>query len=83
MNSFVNSPVVVALIGAACTALVTLAVAGVRIVIQIAQLQTEIKSLHQDISDMKNDPDVMRWSNYGRAQQAFQQGSSMHGGQSS
>lgn len=72
-ESVINSPVVVTLIGVAAAALVTMAAAAMRMVIKLAQMQTELFNIRQDISDLKGDPDVMRWSNYGRAAQAFGQ----------
>lgn len=72
-ESVINSPVVVTLIGVAAAALVTMAAAAMRMVIKLAQMQTELAAIRQDISDLKTDPDVMRWSNYGRAAQAFSQ----------
>lgn len=69
---FLNSPLVVTLIGVGAIALVTLAGAAIKTVIQLAQLKTQVTAIAQDIQNMKGDPDVMRWSNYGRAVQAFQ-----------
>lgn len=68
---FLNSPLVVALISVGAIALVTLAGAALKMVIQLAQLKTQVAGIAQDIANMKADPDVMRWSNYGRAVQAF------------
>lgn len=69
---FLNSPLVVALISVGALALVTLAGAALKMVIQLAQLKAQVTAIAQDITNMKADPDVMRWSNYGRAVQAFQ-----------
>lgn len=69
--TFLNSPLVVALISVAAVALVTLSGAALKVVIQLAQLKTQVSLIAQDIANMKGDPDVMRWSNYGRATQAF------------
>lgn len=70
--TFLNSPLVVALISVGATALVTLAFAAVKTLITLAQLKTDVSSIHEQLATMKTDPDVMRWSNYGRAVQAFQ-----------
>lgn len=72
-TGFLNSPLVVALISVGAVALVTLAGAALKTVIALAQLKTKVDAIAQDITNMKGDPDVMRWSNYGRAVQAFQQ----------
>lgn len=67
---FIQSPLAVTLIGAACLALITIAGAAIRIVIQLARMESAIQDIRGDISGIKSDPDVMRWSNYGRAVQA-------------
>lgn len=69
---FLNMPLVVALISVGATALVTLAFAAVKTLITLAQLKTDVSAIHTAITEMKADPDVMRWSNYGRAVSAFQ-----------
>jgi hypothetical protein len=51
--------------------MVTLAGAAVKIVVQLAKMQSDITSLHASIATLQSDPDVMRWSNYGRVTQAM------------
>jgi hypothetical protein len=80
--SIANSPLFVALVSVGATALVTLAVAAMKMVISLAQLKTEVAAIHSDIQDLKSDPDVMKWSNYGRAAQVFQQYPPQPGGSS-
>lgn len=67
---FIQSPLAVTLIGAACVAMLTIAGAAIRIVIQLARMESTITGIREDITSIKSDPDVMRWSNYGRATQA-------------
>lgn len=69
-TSFIQSPLAVTLIGAACVALLTIATAAIKIVIQLARMESAIQDIRGDIAGIKSDPDVMRWSNYGRAVQA-------------
>lgn len=67
---FIQSPLAVTLVGAACVALLTIAGAAIRIVIQLARVEAAVQDIRGDITGIKSDPDVMRWSNYGRATQA-------------
>lgn len=67
---FIQSPLAVTLIGAACVAMLTIAGAAIRIVIQLARMESTITGIREDITSIKSDPDVMRWSNYGRAVQS-------------
>lgn len=69
---FIQSPLGVTLIGAACVAMITVAGAALKIVLQLARIEQTVKSVQDDLVEMKSDPDVMRWSNYGRAMQATQ-----------
>lgn len=73
---FIQSPLAVTLVGAACVALLTIAGAAIRIVIQLARVEAAVQDIRGDITGIKSDPDVMRWSNYGRATQA---GAVQHG----
>ena len=68
---FIQSPLAVTLIGVACVTMVTLAGAAVKIVIQLARVEVALKRVSDEIITLKSDPDVMRWSNYGRATQAL------------
>lgn len=70
--SFAETPLGTTLIGAACMGMIVLVGAALKIVLQLARLEQQVKSLHDDLLTMKTDPDIMRWSNYGRAQQATQ-----------
>ena len=81
-GSVINSPLVVALVSVAATALVMLAVAAVKVIVLLAKMASEITQIHTTLTEMKTDPDVMRWSNYGRAAQAFQQAQIPQGNQS-
>lgn len=69
----IQSPLVVTLVGVFAAAVVALAAAALKMVIQLSQVTTQLIAIQADIADIKRDPDVMRWSNYGRAVQAFQQ----------
>lgn len=64
---FIESPLAAALIGAACVALVAIAGAAFRIVMQLTRLESSVADIRRDITAIQVDPDVMRWSNYGRA----------------
>lgn len=66
VTPFIQSPLAVTLIGAACLAMITVAGAAIKIVIQLARLESSISGMREDITEIKTDPDVMRWSNYGR-----------------
>lgn len=74
-TDLINSPLVVTLLGIGAAGILSLVGATFRLVIQMAKFQTEIRSemqaIRQDLSDIKTDPDIMRWSNYGRAVQAM------------
>jgi hypothetical protein len=50
--------------------MVTLAGAAIKIVIQLARVEATITGIGADIITLKTDPDVMRWSNYGRMTQS-------------
>jgi hypothetical protein len=67
---FFQTPLAVTLIGVACATMVTLAAASLKIVIQLARLQDAVAGLREDVTSIKVDPDIMRWSTYGRATQA-------------
>lgn len=69
--STIQSPLVVTLIGIGVTSLVALVGAAFKMVVQLARMQFAIGQIQSDIVEMRNDPDVMRWSNYGRAGAAF------------
>jgi hypothetical protein len=82
MNStteLLNSPIIVALFSVTTTAFIAIAAAALRVVIQMARMQTELSTIVTTLSELKTDPDVMRWSNYGRAAQAFQSAPSTQG----
>lgn len=72
---FQQTPLGVALISFTCFAMITMAGAAIKLVVQMTRMQASVTQLIVDVSNLKNDPDVMRWSNYGRAVQA------MHGSQ--
>ena len=80
-TAVINSPLFVALASVAATALVTLTVAAVKMIIQLARVQSDIQAVRQDIADIKTDPDVMRWSNYGRAVRAMGGPTQLPGGE--
>jgi hypothetical protein len=69
--SEIQSPLAVTLIGVLAAAMLTLAGAAVRLMVRIGQMQVQLTSILKEVSELKTDPDVMRWSNYGRAVQAF------------
>lgn len=67
---FIQSPLAVTLIGAACVAMITATGAMVKMVIQLTRIEASMTKVQADIVSIKTDPDVMRWSNYGRVTQA-------------
>lgn len=68
---FIQSPLAVTLVGAICVALLTLAGAAIRIVVQLARMEANVAAIREDVANIQRDPDIMRWSNYGRAVQAL------------
>lgn len=64
VQTFDQTPLGVTLIGLACTALMTIALAAVKIAFQVNTIQAEIKAMRDDIEDLKKDSDIMRWSVY-------------------
>lgn len=76
ITPFIQSPLAVTLIGVACVTMVTITGAAIQIVVRLARMEATVKDIRDDIVTLKNDPDVMRWSNYGRMNQAalMQQG---------
>lgn len=76
---FFESPLFVTLAGIVCAALITIAGAAIKMVIQISGMQHDIKAIAQQVAEIKGDPDVMRWSNYGRAMQATRGGIAQQG----
>lgn len=67
---FIQSPLAVTLIGAICVAIITATGAMLKMVIQLTRIEASMKDVRDDIVAIKNDPDIMRWSNYGRVTQA-------------
>lgn len=67
---FFQTPLAVTLIGIACGTMVTVAAASIRIVIQLARLESAVSGIREDVTAIKADPDIMRWSAYGRATRA-------------
>lgn len=70
VQPFFQTPLAVTLIGVACATMVTIAAASLKIVIQLARLEGAVAGLRADVTEIKIDPDIMRWSAYGRATQA-------------
>ncbi len=70
-TSFAETPLGTTLIGAACMGLIVLIGATLKIVMQLTRMGQQITSLHDDIMQIKSDPDIMRWSNYGRMMQSL------------
>jgi hypothetical protein len=70
-DALIQSPLVVTMVGVACTAMVVLAGAALKLVIQLAKMQSDINAIQKDITEIRTDADIMRWSNYGRATQAL------------
>lgn len=79
-ESTVQSPLVVTLVGVLAAALLALAGAALKLVVQLAQMKTELTAIGTALAKMEKDPDIMRWSNYGRAVQAFNQAPTSPGG---
>lgn len=70
MTPFIQSPLAVTLIGAACIAAITATGAMLKMVIQLTRIEASMTKVQADIVAIKTDPDTMRWSNYGRVTQA-------------
>lgn len=68
---FFESPLFVTVAGIVCATLITIAGAAIKMVVQISGMQHDIKAIATQVAEIKGDPDVMRWSNYGRATQSF------------
>lgn len=77
---FIQSPLAVTLIGVACATMVTLMASAVKVLIQLARMEALMKNVVEDITALKVDPDVMRWSNYGRMMQSPIGGQHQSGG---
>jgi hypothetical protein len=77
---FEQSPLGVALISFVCIALLAITSAALKIILQITKMQATLDNLAVRISDLERDPDIMRWSNYGRATQALQTHGNPQGG---
>lgn len=71
VQPFQQSPLGVALISFACIALLTISGAALKILLDIARMQASVTALVERVGDVERDPDIMRWSNYGRATQAL------------
>lgn len=72
-QSIADSPLVSTFIGIVATALMAITVSAIRMLVQMGRMQSSIENISKQISKMESDPDVMRWSNYGRATQALGQ----------
>lgn len=60
-----NSPVVVVAIGVALTACVAAATAVIGLFIKVSSMEAKIKAISTDITQLVNDKDIMRWSQWG------------------
>jgi aspartokinase len=69
-TQFWNQPIVVALVSIVGAAMITLIGAVFRMLNKLSKVDVQLTYLSQQITEMKSDADVMRWSNYGRAVQA-------------
>lgn len=71
VSQFFNEPIVVAMASVMGAALITLVGAILRMLNKLSKMESDLGYLRSEILELKTDPDVMRWSNYGRASQAF------------
>lgn len=60
-----NSPVVTVAIGVALTALVAAATAVIGLFVKVSSMETKIKAISMDVTQLVNDKDIMRWSQWG------------------
>lgn len=70
VTPFIESPLAVTLIGSACVALIAFTTAILKMALQLTRVEASIADLRGDIAGIKQDPDIMRWSGYGRVTQA-------------
>ena len=61
-EAFADSPLGATVIGVALTALVTVAVAMMRMVISVSVMARDIKEIRNDVEELKENPDIMRYS---------------------
>jgi hypothetical protein len=67
MSSFISSPVwgaVIAIVGAALTGVVSLMF---RMLSQISKISDKVDAVAEDVTELKNDDDIVRWSDLGRS----------------
>jgi hypothetical protein len=69
-SAFLQSPLGATLVGVFCAAMLAIAGSAIKIVAQLSGMESTIKSIHDELHTLRTDPDVMRWSNYGRADRA-------------
>lgn len=79
-EAFDQSPLGATLIGVACTTMVIAVAAMLKMVVQLTRLEGAVKDIQKDVTEIKTDADVMRWSNYGRAMSATGQAFPKGGG---
>lgn len=60
-----NSPVVTVAIGVVLTACVAAATAVIGLFIKVSSMEAKIKAISTDVTQLVNDKDVMRWSQWG------------------
>lgn len=69
VTPFIESPLAVTLVGVACAALIAFTTAIIKMALQLTRVEASIAGLREDIAGIKQDPDIMRWSSYGRVTQ--------------
>lgn len=61
----IDSPVVSVAIGVVLTAAVAAASAVVGLFVKVSSMETKIKAISADVTQLINDKDIMRWSQWG------------------
>lgn len=66
MSSFMNSPGWSAIIGVAGTAVTGLVVMLARVLGKVSRIEDKMEEIAQDVSDIKSDTNIVRWSELAR-----------------
>lgn len=69
-QSFIQSPLGVVIASFIGTAVIATAGAVIRMMIDVGGMAKTMASIQDDIRDLKDDSDVMRWSDYSRRQES-------------
>lgn len=60
-----NSPVVTVAIGVVLTACVAAATAVIGLFVKVSSMETKVKAISTDVTQLVSDKDIMRWSQWG------------------